>query len=269
MGDEQNGYAGYSEVEMPFEEPEATGAQLLQQQRCDSFAARTADHIRVSESCLFSLLPYQELARISGGWYEASAQGMLRGNWAAIEEWIRHQSAKAAEQGFALEDLLELLRICRSSVIELERWNTDVVSELDDVINETLAGTTGWATAPGLNYLLRRASPDLSAAAEARLTNTRSFERNRLQLPIRVRGVGKHSGLQEITRTQNISRGGLYFITEETYQLEQVLDVSYPYWKEDGAINCDYSAKVVRLDRLPDKKWGVAIHFSATLGKSR
>jgi hypothetical protein len=44
---------------MPFEEEEATGAQLLQRERGGKFAPQAADRIRAAEKCLFSLLPHE------------------------------------------------------------------------------------------------------------------------------------------------------------------------------------------------------------------
>ncbi|MGH9678553.1 MAG: hypothetical protein ACRD4Y_01240, partial [Candidatus Acidiferrales bacterium] len=55
---------------MPFEEHEVTDAQRSQQQRCESFAARTADRVQTANNCLFALLPLDELKRLAGGWYE-------------------------------------------------------------------------------------------------------------------------------------------------------------------------------------------------------
>src|SRR6202035_2937246 len=105
---------------MPFHEEETTGAQVLQRKRCARFATEAAERIRSDEKCLFSLLPHQELSRLAGDWYDACAQAMLRGNYAPIDQWIRSQSRLATEQGFASEDILQLLFICRRSAIETE-----------------------------------------------------------------------------------------------------------------------------------------------------
>jgi hypothetical protein len=141
---------------MPFEEIEVTEAQLLQRQRSESFGAHTAERIRAVENCLFSLLPYEELARRAAGWYEACAQGMLRDNYAPINEWIRSQSHLAQEEGFAPQDIVQLLLICRHSAIEVEGWNEDFLSAIDDLINEVLGASRikfAWNVPEKMNYL--------------------------------------------------------------------------------------------------------------------
>ena len=246
---------------MRFEELEVTGAQRLQEQRCQGFAFRTANRIRASENCLFALLPCEELARLAAGWYEACSQAMLRGNFAAIEQWIRCQSARAAAEGFGLEDVLELLRLCRNSAFETEQWNQDIFLQVEEVINEVIRATTGWST-----QLNEPEKAVLSVETDRVSDERRNFGRNHLQFPIRVRCVVGQWRAEEITVTKNISRGGLYFVTGGYYQTGQVLEISYPYWTDPGAINPEYSAKVVRLDRLSNKTCGVAVQFLESLG---
>lgn len=259
---------------MPFEEHEITDAQRSQQQRRESFAARTADRVQTANNCLFSLLPLDELERLAGGWYEACAQAMLRGNFAATDQWTRRLLEQAGEEGFSLEDVLKLLRIFRSSAVETERWSEDILAEVDGVIFDAVGGSSGWQESPG------EGSPEVTQGGfgssgpnpgtEERTSERRIFGRNRLQLPIRIRSAGGGSESQEITRTRSISRGGLYFVTRGNYKAEQLLKISYPYWTDPGAINREYSAKVVRLDRLPDGSQGVAIHFLESLnGKKK
>jgi PilZ domain len=249
-----------------LEENEITGAQLLQEQRSQSFASLTANRIQGSENCLFSLLPWEELARMARSWYEACSQAMLRGNFAAIDQWVRNQSLKAVARGFSLEDVVELLQICRSSAVETEQWNPDIFSPVEEVIAEALRATNHRPT--------RReedgATPEQSDSGASLKTvepsgERRNFGRNHLQFPIRVRSAAGPWRAEEITVTNNISRGGLYFVTEGYYQEEQVLQVCYPYWTDSGAINQEYPAKVGRIERLSDKTWGVAIQFLESL----
>jgi PilZ domain-containing protein len=259
---------------MPFEEFEVTEAQLLQRQRSESFGARTAKRIRAAENCLFSLLPYEELSRRAAGWYEACAQGMLRGNYAPIDAWIRSQSRIAMAEGFTPQDLLQLLLICRNSAIEVERWNEELLSTIEEVINEVLVATRtelAWNFPEKMAYPAhekREANANgLRKPVEEKAGERRSFERNRLRLPIRVCGTGNHGQMEEITHTQSISRGGLYFVTREDYREGQILKITYPYWTESGGINSEYRAKIVRLDRLSEGAWGIAVEFLQNLGR--
>lgn len=264
---------------MLLQETQVTKAQARRQrQRCERFATGTADAIGAARQCLFSLLPYQERVRQAASWYEACAQAMLRGNFAPLDEWIRQQACLAAEQRFELEDLLQLLKICRKSAMKIDGWNEDVFSDVDDVINEGLLSVrakVSWSIPDRFHYLrgaqsqpaLKRMSnsPDPSPRAEGRRGERRVSSRNRLALPIRVRcASGKNQG-DEVTLTQNVSLSGLYFTTQRNYQIGARLQVTYPYWTDPGSINKEYPARVARLDRLPDRSWGVAVEFVQNL----
>jgi hypothetical protein len=196
---------------------------------------------------------------------------MLRGNFAPIDKWIRSQSATAAAEGFAQEDVLELLRICRNSAFEIERWNQDVFSGVEKVINEAVCATCGWpepseddcvALAPDGSELIPLAPVTDEMAGERR-----TFERNRLQIPIRISSSGGQWKAEEITVTKRISRGGLYFVTQGNYLVDQIVKVSYPNRTHHREGNREYSAKVVRIDRVLDHTCGVAIHFLESLGR--
>jgi hypothetical protein len=266
---------------MLLQSTESTKPQSRQQrERGEKFAARTAEVIGAAGQCLFSLLPYEERCRQAASWYEACAQATLRGNYAPLDEWIRSQACKAAEEHFALEDLLELLRICRRSAIEVERWNEDIFSAVDDVINEGLLAIRAqvpWNISEDLNYLQEAESdpapqpgvsaPEPTAGVEIREGERRVSGRNRLALPIRVCGNTPQGQIEEITRTENVSLGGLYFKTRENYREDSPLLVTYPYWTDPGSINKEYPAQVARLDRLPDKTWGVAVEFLQNLSE--
>ena len=262
---------------MPFEEDEATGAQLLQRERGGKFAPQAADRIRNAEKCLFSLLPHEELSRMAGEWYESCSQAMLRGNYAPIDIWVRTQSTLAASEGFAPEDLLQLLRICRQSAIDVEYWNEDIFSAVDEVIQDVFGSIRSklpWNIPDDTDYhleapvVVEQSSPIVEEVKEEiRTGDRRRFARNRLQLPIRVFGSGGNGDAEEITRTQSISRGGLYFLSPQGYAKDQVMKINFPYWNSPGGINVPYSVKVVRLDRLSDAIWGVGVDFLESLGR--
>jgi PilZ domain len=262
---------------MPFEDEEATGAQLLQRERGDKFAPQAADRIRAAEKCLFSLLPHEELSRLAGEWYEACSQAMLRGNYAPIDIWVRTQSTLAASEGFAPEDLLQLLQICRQSAIEVEYWNEDIFSAVDEVIQDVFGSIRSklpWNIPDDADYHLHapveieKSAPIVEEVkVETRTGNRRRFTRNRLQLPIRVIDSGGNGDAEEIARTRSISRGGLYFLSSKGYQKDHIMKINFPYWNSPGGINVPYAVKVVRLDSLPDETWGVGVDFLESLGR--
>jgi hypothetical protein len=262
---------------MPFEEQELTAAQSLQGVRRERFAFQAAERIRSAEKCLFSLLPHDELSRMAGDWFDACAQAMLRGNYASIDFWVRTQAERAASQGFAPADLLQMMAICRQAAIDLESWNEDILSSVDEVIEEVFAsihGKIAWKAPEGHAFAIAASEiepiwvgRDWVPETEESTSERRKFARNRLQLPIRVKS-GRNREIQEVTKTHSISRGGLYFITTREYKIDQSLRINFPYWDDHGGINREYDAKVIRLDRLPGQEWGVGVDFQEDLGRN-
>jgi hypothetical protein len=251
---------------MQFEEEESTVAQLLQRERCGKFATRAAESIRAADHCLFSLLPLEELSRLAADWHEACAQAMLRGNYALIDAWVRSQAQLAAAQGFAPDDLLQLLSICRQCAIQMERWSEDIFSPVEEVTREvfkSIRAEIPWTHAGALEDLEEDVSADAETGAkeEERTGERRRSSRNRLRFPIRVRNSGDHRRIDEITKTESVSRGGLYFVTGEKFQKDQILIIRFPYWNQPGSIDSEYLAKVVRIDPLPARNYGVGVDF--------
>ncbi|MFQ5818111.1 MAG: PilZ domain-containing protein [Terriglobia bacterium] len=262
---------------MAFDDDTPADAGVRHRRRRQKFATLTAERLRAAVDCQFSLLPYHELARVAANWYEACAQAMLRGNYSPIDELIREQVRVAADQGFELDDLLQLLRFCRQTAIEVEGWNEDQFTNVDAVIDEALVALRPqlpWEIPAGLNYLTGKAH-----AAEAEVeapvpvvprphTERRSHARNRLHFFIRIRGTLSTGEIDEVARTENVARGGLYFLSRNPYIPGANLTVTYPYWQEPGAINKKYPAKVVRVDSRTDQYRGVAVQFLVSLGRA-
>jgi hypothetical protein len=278
---------------MLFDEDKITEAQQSQRQRGAAFGAFTAERIRAAQKCRFSLLPHEALAHLASSWYDASAQAMLDSNYAPIINWTQVQSQLAAEERFEMEDVLELLRICRKTAIQKERWSEDFFSVVDDAINEglvSIASEVPWTIPRTLDYvtgLARQPEPAApssvpSSVAMPEETQTeplvwsenwsddrRDFGRNCLRLPILVRVPDPILSLDEVTHTENVSRSGLYFVTKRsTYAPRMLLKVIYPYWTELGAINREYGAKIVRMDPMEDDCIGIAVEFTESLGPS-
>lgn len=98
----------------------------------------------------------------------------------------------------------------------------------------------------------------------APIKNRRLAPRAKLSLPVRIRCFDSN-WTEEIGRTSNVSREGLYFETSARHYLEQY----FRNWKvsvvrnfQPGDIaNLEESDQIVRIDRLADGKLGVAIHI--------
>lgn len=262
---------------MVISEDSSSDAAARHRQRREKFAGLAGERLRAAEDCQFSLLPYEELARVAGEWYEACAQAMLRSNYGPIDDLIRAQAQVAAAQGFELDDLMQLLRLCRQTAIEVEGWHEDHFADVDAVIGEalgTLRGKVPWEIVEGLNYLTGKgpeakiveAGPE-PVAGQPR-GERRVHKRNRLRMPIRVHGTLSSGAVNEITETENVARGGIYFISSNPYYPGITVMVTYPYWEGHGALNREYPAKVVRIDSKPNDKRGVAVQFLVSLERT-
>lgn len=71
--------------------------------------------------------------------------------------------------------------------------------------------------------------------------DVRAHNRVVLQLPMRVRSF---YGTEEITRSENVSRGGICFITDRSYEVGEIILITCPY--ESGGHNVEIRGKVVR-----------------------
>ncbi len=89
----------------------------------------------------------------------------------------------------------------------------------------------------------QEAEPSINEVVEAQAAgaNRRAHRRVALKLPVRVRGF---YGTEEFAKTENVSKGGLCFISDKTYQIGEVLLVTCPYDK--AAANIEVRATVVR-----------------------
>ena len=80
-----------------------------------------------------------------------------------------------------------------------------------------------------------------SFAQHASDSNRRTYNRVALQLSIRVRSF---SGVEEFTRSENVSRSGMCFITDRAYEVGEVILVTCPF--EKGGHNIEVRGQVVR-----------------------
>jgi hypothetical protein len=256
-----------------FYDDETTEAASRGKARRDHYAEVAAERLHGASDCQFCLLPYQELARAAAIWYEAASEAMMRANYGPLDEMIRDQVRVAAEQGFELDDILQLLRILRETAVKEEGWSPDQLAEMDDVIDEAfqaLRGQVAWNIPDGLKYLTGESREQRErAVVRKEPSERRKTTRNHLRLPIRVKTYLPVGAVDEITRTENVARGGLYFLSKNAYYKDVRLHIMYPYWDAPGAINTEYPAEVVRIDDEGSDIRGIAVRFLVDLGRKK
>jgi hypothetical protein len=148
--------------------------------------------------------------------------------------------------------------IC-TALIECRRCHTVKLSHLSLVEHEVL-GTSGllvkdceacgrstsWSYSepsmrlPGDDVGAALPSPD-QLTEQAAGASRRVHNRVALQLPIRVRSF---YGSEEFTRTENVSRGGVCFVTDRDYEVGEVLLITCPF--EKAGHNIEIRGQVVR-----------------------
>jgi hypothetical protein len=99
---------------------------------------------------------------------------------------------------------------------------------------------------------------------ETTFKNRRRAPRAKVSLPVRV-GCFESNYPEEVTRTSNVSREGLYFVTSARHYLEQYFRDTKVYvirnFQSDDPVNIEETGQIVRIESLPSSKLGVAIQI--------
>jgi hypothetical protein len=67
---------------------------------------------------------------------------------------------------------------------------------------------------------------------------------------------------EELPVSANVSRQGIYFHTNRSdYYKSMRLFITFPFTFAQDSMACEYLAEVVRVDKLPDARFGVAVHL--------
>ena len=95
----------------------------------------------------------------------------------------------------------------------------------------------------------------------------RRSRRVKIGQPIKVRPSDpKDDHFEELSKTRNASRTGVYFVTKrESYYPGMRLFVTAPYYSPTDPTNCEYIAQVVRVENLGDGQYGVAAQLLSTV----
>jgi len=100
------------------------------------------------------------------------------------------------------------------------------------------------------------------ALAVVQQAERRMNRRSRVVKPVRCRPENP-AFAEEVRATLNASRKGLYFTTSaQHYSMCMRLRVTFPYSSVDP-YNVEYLGEVVRVDRLGNDRWGVAVKVLA------
>ncbi len=98
----------------------------------------------------------------------------------------------------------------------------------------------------------------------------RRSRRAKIARTVRVRpSEPRDEHFEDLPISVNASKEGIYFTTRrETYYPGMRVFVTFPYSSPHDPMNSEYVAQVVRVEKLPNKKFGVAVHLLMTVNYS-
>ena len=98
----------------------------------------------------------------------------------------------------------------------------------------------------------------------------RRTRRAKIARALRVRpSEPRDDHFEDMPVSVNASKDGIYFTTRrESYYPGMRVFVTFPYTSQHDPMNCEYVAQVVRVEKLPNGKTGVAVHLLMTMNYS-
>lgn len=95
----------------------------------------------------------------------------------------------------------------------------------------------------------------------------RRSRRIKMSRPVRVRpSEPRDDHFEDLITSVNASKEGIYFHSRRTgYYKGMRVFVTFPYTSGHDPMNCEYVAEVVRVEDLPNKKFGVAVELKMTM----
>lgn len=108
---------------------------------------------------------------------------------------------------------------------------------------------------------------DGSAAIEAPSSELRRARRAKITRQLRVRPSDpRDDHFEDLSSSVNASKHGIYFTTRRpNYYKGMRVFVTFPFTSAHDPMNCEYLAEVVRVEKLPNQKFGVALDLKMTL----
>ena len=95
----------------------------------------------------------------------------------------------------------------------------------------------------------------------------RRGRRAKMARPLRVRpSEPRDEHFEDLPVSVNASKEGVYFTTRrKSYYKGMRVFVTFPFTSPHDPMNCEYVAEVVRVEELPNGKFGVAVHLQMTV----
>ena len=116
--------------------------------------------------------------------------------------------------------------------------------------------------------LIEKPDPLVPAeSAKPQYSEARKSRRAKIVKPVRVRpSEPRDEHFEDLPTSVNASREGVYFVSRRsTYYKGMRVFVTFPFSSPHDPMNCEYVAEVVRIEELPNGKFGIAVHLKMTM----
>jgi hypothetical protein len=110
----------------------------------------------------------------------------------------------------------------------------------------------------------------MAEATEPKFSEQRRSRRAKIAKPLRVRpSEPREEHFEDLPVSVNASKEGIYFHTRRAnYYKGMRVFVTFPFSSAHDPMNCEYVAEVVRVESLPNGRFGVALHLMMTMNYS-
>jgi hypothetical protein len=114
---------------------------------------------------------------------------------------------------------------------------------------------------------LHRRSTSMAELNEQQHPDKRRSRRAKIAKPLRVRpSEPRDEHFEDLPISVNASKEGIYFHTRRSnYYKGMRVFVTFPFSSQHDPMNCEYVGEVVRVETLPNGRFGVALYLSMTL----
>ncbi len=105
---------------------------------------------------------------------------------------------------------------------------------------------------------------------ETQFEHARKSRRAKITKPLRVRpSEPRDDHFEDLPVSINASKEGIYFHTRrEGYYKGMRVFVTFPFSSAHDPMNCEYVAEVVRVEKLANGRFGVALNLKMTMNYS-
>jgi hypothetical protein len=107
-------------------------------------------------------------------------------------------------------------------------------------------------------------------ATESSYPEKRRGRRAKIAKPLRVRpSEPRDDHFEDLPVSVNASKDGIYFHSRKpNYYKGMRLFITFPYSSLHDPMNCEYVAEVVRVEKLANGRFGVAVQLKMTMNYS-